>query len=460
MHSNDLSKKHTSLIMYRGNVLEFTEPVDERELQHFLEQNKPKQYTLDGQPISTSLSKTGKLQEMTVNVCFHGAGLSPWSNISLFDTFESLLDDMTIYYFPNNQMREPTGFFDRLAGKLVPHPSKQDAEKNGKDAAQTLATICRNIYNDLPLTNVVPFFHGVSAGVYTMLSCIKDFINKCKENITQFSVPSEGRNSWANNVYLLKQHIVMHQIPAAGYKGATPEQSAQALLDIDQKLSELYEHYRGRLSDSDFRRISEDDFYNVKIHDDLQWLFFRPHNVNNSKCFLEYLNNQSHLCLPMHIYIYESSPSFPEESKFLSEIPKKYKNMKDVVLTQFDKDGRRSVIYDYRENQDSKKYPDIKSPFSKMSSNGSFKNVLLDVIKDSELVDDGHIPKNYKRKPPCIQSVFCDTKTKELSNQEINKHNLQSDDRNGERDDISFDKKMLLTKQDVANKENVNIYKS
>ena len=110
---------------------------------------------------------------MQVEVYFHGAGDAPQNYKKISDRYQYWCDDGTIYYFPNNQMKEPTGWFDKWVGKWIKYPSTQDAEQNGNVATQTLTTICHKIRKHLQVKNIIPFFKGVSAGVNTMLSCVK-----------------------------------------------------------------------------------------------------------------------------------------------------------------------------------------------------------------------------------------------------------------------------------------------
>ena len=166
---------------------------------------------------------------MQVEVCFHGVGDAPQNYKKISDRYQSWCDDGTIYYFPNNQMKEPTGWFDKWVGKWIKYPSTQDAQQNGNVAIQTLTTICHKIRKHLQVKNIIPCFKGASAGVNTMLSCVKGFVNQCIDN-----------DDLRNSVCMLRQNVNLQKIPIAGHKGATPEESAKLLHNIDQNLSVLH----------------------------------------------------------------------------------------------------------------------------------------------------------------------------------------------------------------------------
>ena len=332
-NEND-NKKHTSVIIWRGQVFEFTEPVNEKALQAFFNKNKQKPYR--------SYQQSTDLQNMKVRVFFHGAGDSPQKYKNVSNKYSSERDDSTIYYFPNNQMRAPTGFFDRLVSKLIPYPSKNDAQRNGADATETLTTICSNIGKYLPVKNVIPCFNCVSAGVNTMLSCINSFLAKCTAD-----------DDLKKNVYILRRNIIMQQIPIAGYKGATPEESAKLLHNIDQNLSVLHQLCNANqlkyISNAIGVENPNDDRYVLDIYDDAS--FLRLHSINNAKRFLKYLNDNG-MSVPMEIVCHKSSPSFTKEKKMLAEIKNgKYKNIPNVQLCICQEDGYQKIIFNSFKNK-------------------------------------------------------------------------------------------------------------
>ena len=333
------NKQHTSIIMWRGKVFEFAEPVNEEKLKAFFNNNKQAPYF--------SWQQHTDLQNMKVQVFFHGAGDSPQNYTNVSNIYSSECDDSTIYYFPNNQMREPTGVFDRLVGERISYPSKKDAQENGEDATKTLTTICHHICKNLQVKNVIPNFKGTSAGVNTMLSCLNSFLDKCKKD-----------DDLRKSVYILRKNVEMQQIPIAGYKGAKPEESAQLLSKIENNLSILHsqqdaERLRDVYNIVDIN-TSNDDRYMLDVYDDVSFLrFLRLHSVNNTKRFLKYLNDNS-MSVPMEIVCYKSSPSFTKEKKMLTEIQNgKYKNMPNVQLCICQNNGVQSVIFNSLKN----KYP-------------------------------------------------------------------------------------------------------
>lgn len=122
---------HKSVIMWRGEMFEFIEPIQEDDLLQFF---------------ATVKHRQGELPSCDIGeVCtfFHGAGDYPINNAILM--CQSSREDNKIYYFPNNEMIKPLGRYDSMISKVVLYPSKDETEINGCRAGDTLYTLCKHV---------------------------------------------------------------------------------------------------------------------------------------------------------------------------------------------------------------------------------------------------------------------------------------------------------------------------
>lgn len=323
MLKNNKSSKdlgHKSIIIWRGEKFEFSEPADSKSLRYFFEETNKK---------TANFSDSNN--KIRIKCEFHGAGYNPEMLTKLCGP-KSYSND--IYYFPNNEPRKTSGLLDKIVNFILPHPSKQDSIENGSDAATTLAKICKNASH---YTNkmIAPAFNGGSAGVNTMLHCINGFLKKCQND-----------ESLCRKIYMLKRNIDMWQLPAAGYKGASVDNSAKLLCNIDKKMSA----FKRLANVCDFKVDDKDNFdaYNLYIRDDEKF-WIRLHNTKYTERFLSIINDSSCSAkIPLKIKRFYCSDPYDknndnalhhvdDEQRFFSDCKNgRYKNMDNTVFVECD----------------------------------------------------------------------------------------------------------------------------
>ena len=320
---------HTSIIFWRGKKFEFTEPVNQDDIRQFLAETKGN----DHLP-----------RNIKIKIDFHGAKMS--QDNYLPDMHNKMNDDV-IYYFPNNQMRSPTGLLDKIASTTIRYPSKEDAKKNADDAAKTLGRLCESLCDYEECSSIIPYITSTSAGVNTMLNSVKNFLDICLQD----------PKSLSHKVYLLKHNIQMACIPTAGYKGASPEDSAETLCEIDKKVAQMpsyhsaIKRWRHGQQTNNIANLVDDDRYNLVIHDN-QVLHFRLHHVDYTRQFLQYLNNNNG-AIPLNIIRYYQSDNtemakmrnnthcIKDEEQLLNKCKaNQFQNLKNIAVIDYNMSHR------------------------------------------------------------------------------------------------------------------------
>lgn len=305
-HRQHEPELHKSVIMWRGEIFTFVEPVNENDLLHFF---------------TTIQDKQGQLPRCDigeVDTFFHGAGDCPINNAVRM--CEESKTNNKIYYFPNNEMGKPYGWYDAMVSKIVPYPSKENAQKNGYYAGNTLYTLCRYAHKIQNCDILKPHFNSVSAGVNTMWHGINVFLDKISHNSALLAQTSIAR-----------KQIFMSQIPTAGYKGASPEDTAKLVCQAEDKISKIQ-------TDAGYRHINEDR-YRFTVCDDYVFKVLRLHHVENTRKFLQYFNDNNK-SIPLHILRHINSPNAGAEKDLFDDIThNKYSHLKDITLHVFNERG-------------------------------------------------------------------------------------------------------------------------
>ena len=319
-------KEHTSIILWRGKKFEFKEPMDDKAAEKLAVFFKE----------TAEVTKSGIFDnspDCNLYVDFHGAGLAP--DTCSLEYIERSKGNNTVYYLPNNQPRENTGLFDWIVNKIIPHPSKQDAESNGKDAAQTLNKICEKMVDCQEtisaMERIKPRFYGFSAGVNTMFQCVDQFLNNLPDN-----------TKIKNCIDIRRKNIEFVGIPTSGYKSATQEESATLLMQIEKKISNLS-------NSKQFSKISHNgkdrelDSYCLCLRDNGGDIL-RFHNVKYTRRFLQCLDKLNQTLLPIEI---KPSPAYAKTHKqdelgLMYDVQnRKYQTLKHLTVSM---DGQMALF--------------------------------------------------------------------------------------------------------------------